>query len=380
MTKLVVLSSLAMLLAANLAAQAGETTVSDGPWQIHIGAQQTLLGDRALGLRYFPDEGTVVIQQSPRYQLLLTASESSYLVEGSSIDHLSTAHKIAGPGPKGSEDNGYFGVSGGWQDGASGSWVAVCHIEDHEGLPLLAGGIPGFYARVALLTSPDSKTWTKAGSVISSQKPKEWVAYQGQGDRGAGEPGLCASADGKYLYLYYTDHSRVDGRGVQICMARADLSEGPVGPGSFHKLYQDTWTEPGLGGKDTPLFSGFDNPPADTIESRVVYNPKMGKYVMILGVDYWQEFVNHLGLKNSGLYVSLSDDGVHWDTPVMLIKDWAVPLVGKSLSWEGTPVFDAPDQADGWLVYAYSPSWGYDRGNTPHYLVGRRISFTAAKP
>jgi hypothetical protein len=59
-----------------------------------------------------------------------------------------------------------------------------------------------------------------------------------------------------------------------------------------------------------------------------------------------------------------------------MLVDYAVPLEGRSLSWEATLILDSDDGLEGWLLYAYSPRWGHTpTGNLPHYLVGRRTRF-----
>ena len=184
-------------------------------------------------------------------------------------------------------------------------------------MPPIGGGIPGFYCRVFLASSADGgSNWQKLGPVIQSSKPKDWTAFKGQADRGSGDPGLVADKNGKFVYIYYTEHSRVDNRGVQICMARAALDGNDSFGLVFYKYYNGAFGEPGIGGKDTPLFSLPGGSTAETEEGHVAYSPFLKKYIMTLGVDYWQEFVKNTGLARSGLYISYSDDGVKWTEPV----------------------------------------------------------------
>ena len=56
--------------------------------------------------------------------------------------------------------------------------------------------------------------------------------------------------------------------------------------------------------------------------------------------------------------------------------DFGVAQPGLSVSWQASVLWDAGSDTDGWLVYGYTPSFG-----TPgHYLVGRRLSLSAAAP
>lgn len=346
---------------------------------VSLGEQKTLLAGGSFGLHYFTDEGFVILQNKPVFRALMTSAIETYLLEGESLEKITSARKVLAKGEKGSIDNGYIGASGGYRH-SNGMYYVVCHVEDQEGMPPIPGGIPGFFARVVLATSPNGTDWTKAGAIITSNKPKEYSYYEGQADRGAAEPGMVVDKNKRWLYAYYTELSRQDGRGVQICMARADLTKGTPGPGMWTKFYNGSFSEPGLGGRDTPIISALKWDQAETLFPQVVYSKKLNKYVMILAVNFWKEYIYKTGLKESGIYISLSDDAIHWGEPKKLITDYCVPLVGKSLSWNGTIVFDDNSSTDGWLVYGYSPSWGHlYNGGTPHYLVGRRIHLGNAR-
>jgi hypothetical protein len=134
---------------------------------LSVGEQQTLLESGALGLTYFPDMGTSLIQRQPTTRLILTARDTTYLVEGVDLRHLTTAKAVLRPGSPGSFDNGYAGVSAVLE--IDRVLYGFYHAEDHEGLPPIPGGIPGYFASIALATSSDSgKTWTKRGPTASS--------------------------------------------------------------------------------------------------------------------------------------------------------------------------------------------------------------------
>ncbi len=341
-----------------------------------LGDRQTLLSNGSLGLEYFPDEALAVMQTKPVFRALVSAVKYTYLIEGKDIRHLETVRKVIEPGSPGSPDNGYAGVSGAFYN--RGTWYAVYHGEDQEGMPQIGGGIPGFYCRVFLASSAnEGLDWQKLGPVIQSSKPKEWTFFKGQADRGTGDPGLVVDKNKKFVYLYYTEHSRMDNRGVQVCMARAAINENIEKGLVFYKYYNGDFKEPGIGGKETPLFNLPGGSAAETEEGHVVYSPFLNKYIMTLNIDYWQEFVLNTGLKKSGIYISYSDDGVAWSDPEMLIKDYSQPLIGKSVSCESIIVFDDKSGREGWLVYGYSPRWGHDdnKSGIPHYMAGNRISF-----
>ena len=353
-----------------------ETALLEGQLSLHLGRRETLVEPGGLGLNYFPDMATVVLTRTP-LRVLITAGTRTMLVEGRDWKHLTRDREVLSPGGPGQFDNGYAGITGVYRR-ADGVLYAVYYAEDHEGMPKLShGGIPGFYASQALALSMDNgRSWKQLGQVITSSKPKEWVAYPGQADRGAGESGTVVTPDGQWLYVYYTDHSRVNNRGVQVCLARCRLGDATPSPGSFFKYHNGAFGQPGIGGLDTPVVSAHADDQAEAMYPHVLYMPALKKYVMILSVNYWKEYVHKTGLRRSGIYIAVSDDGIRWSSPRRLLVDNSVPLVGQSLSWEATLVLDRDDGLEGWLLYGYSPRWGSARaGNVPHHLVGRRARF-----
>jgi len=339
-----------------------------------LGPPRSLLESGRFGLKYYPDMAPTVLSPAPRLRILVAASNSTALLEGASPENLTTGFPdVLVPGKRGSPDNGYAGVSGAVALGTT--IYAVYHGEDQEGLSKLpgTGGIPGFHASVGLAATKDGgRTFEKLGWVVTSAKPKGWQAYPGQLDSGAGEPWILRSHDGAFWYLYYTDHSRVGGRGVQICMARAPASAPPA-PGAFQKLYQGGFTEPGLGGRDTPILNAQAFDQGESFAPQVVYSSALRLYVMVLNLDVWKEFVEKRGLRRSGVYLATSRDGVRWSRPEPLFIDWAVAQVGQSVSWHPAVVFDPGSSTEGWLLYGHTAMWGPATGGTPHHLWGRRI-------
>jgi hypothetical protein len=80
--------------------------------------------------------------------------------------------------------------------------------------------------------------------------------------------------------------------------------------------------------------------------------------------------------EQSGIYVAYSDDGIVWSEPRQLIKAFSIPFKGRELAWHPTLIWDGVGSLGGWLVYSWTPSWGYDPPQeSPHYMVGRRVEF-----
>lgn len=344
--------------------------------EVTLGEQHSLLETGDLGLHYFPDMATIRVSSNPE-RLLVTSAISTWLVTGPSLTELDSAVEVLTPGAAGEFDNGYAGISGVYRN-SNNLLYGYYHGEDHEDLPNLPGTfIPGFNASIGLATSDDEgATWTKLGAVVTSsvEKGVNWDGYPEQADFGAGEPGTVVSQDGRYLYLFYTEHSRLGGRGVQICLARADLTAGPPTPGSFQKYHDGSFGQPGLGGLDTPVLSGQEFNYADALFAHPTYSEYLGQYVMVVSIfDFLEVVDGQVGL--SGIYVAYSLDAIKWSTPERLIADYSSVVPKRSLSWEANILWDDAGQT-GQLVYGHSEQWGaVADGDQPHHMVSRKITF-----
>jgi len=350
---------------------------------VELGPREALLGNDALGLRYFPDESVVLLERHPRLRLIVVAANTSYLVEGSNLRNLEHATPVLGPGPPGSFDNGYAGIGGVYRRD-DGALYAFYHAEDQEDMPSLPSHAPGFYASIGAAVSSDAgSTWEKLGPVITSAKPKSWSVRPNQGDKGAAVPSVVLDRDGTHLLAYYTEHSGVDGRGPPICVARADLREGPPVPGRWRKYHAGRFDEPGLGGLDTPIL------PPTAGQPHVVFSQTLDRFVMAMIGVWWREMHEDdtsarqplaVPLEHSGIYIAFSRDGIAWSEPEPLFVDYSLPRLGKSLSWTPTLLWDEGSSTEGWLVYAHSPRWGHRFGEQPHFMVGRRVRLVNASP
>ena len=283
------------------------------------------------------------------------------------MENLVSAKDVLLPGRAGEFDNGYAGISGVWR-APSDKLLAIYHAEDQENMKRIPGGIPGFYCRVALAASTnDGLTFEKLGPIISGALDKN---TNGPADQGAGEPWIMAEPGGQYLYTYYTSHDKAHGRRVDICLARCPIAKA-WDTHAWQKYYNGQFTEPGLGGRDTPVIANETD--TGMLAPHVIYVPQWHKFVMFFIVNAWRESVQP---QRSGIYAALSDDGLHWPTKARL-QVWKVhvlPAVGRELAWCPTliPVGEPKDnELQGWLYYGYSENWGHRPPQKPHYLMRR---------
>jgi len=354
-----------------------EIVLADGT-HVSLGKQEVLLNDNDLGLRSMPKAGIAVIENRPGHvRLLLGAGNKTYLLEGVDLKHLNALPRLVlEPGEPGTFDNTSADVFAVVRSGSI--FYAFYQASDSEGLPAATlTGYPGFYLSIGLAESDDDGyTWVKKGQIIKCAKPKEWAATPQQGGRGVGQPGGLADASGKHFYIYYSDLSTP--HETQINMARCSLDDGPPLPGNWKKYYNGAFTEPGIGGRETPIIEVHSTGHSGAWFGRPTYSKSMGKYVMVFTLNQAREWQGDLPPRTSGIYLAMSDDLIKWSEQFKLVSGYAQRVLGKPIVLGPTIVFDQDDKASGWLTYGYSPKYSVETlGNlgTPIYLVGRRITF-----
>ena len=356
-----------------------EIVLTDGT-RVSLGEQQTLLNDQDLGLRSMPTAGIAVIENRPgRIRFLLGAGNKTYLLEGVDLKHLNALPRLVlGPGEPGTFDNAAADVFAVVRAGSK--FYAFYQASDSEGLPAATlAGYSGFYLSIGLAESDDDGyTWVKRGQIIKCAKPKEWAANPQQGGRGIGWAGGLADATGKHFYIFYTDLSTLHAPAGQIYVARCSLDDGPPLPGNWKKYYNGDFTEPDIGGKETPIIDVYATGQSGAWYGRPTYSKLMGKYIMVFAVNQPREWKDGLPPRTSGIYLTVSDDLIKWSEQFKLISGYTQRVLGKPILLGPTMVFDEADKASAWLTYGYSPRYSTETLSNlgmPIYLVGRRITF-----
>jgi hypothetical protein len=362
------------------AAKTPQAGMSTGPVDrivARLGKREVFLESGRYGLKYFPDACLAFVQTTPQIRVLMAAGVSTSLLEGWDMKSLVPLGQVLKPGKPGSFDNGYAGISGVARDPGTGQLLAFYHAEDHEGMPPIPGGIPGFYCCIALaMSKDDGASFRKLGPVITASRPKD---VRGRSDQGCGDFCVVADADHRHLHAYYCDHSRIDHRGVQICLARCPLNDAGT-TGHWRKYYGGGFDEPGLGGKETPVVSASAMH-ADALFPQVTFVPALRRYVMVFNITLYREFGLEANPRQSGIYMASSHDGIHWSRPVQLVRIHSIPAgLGKEVGWHPTLLLSSVSgaSAQGWLYYSYSESWGHKPPQKPHYLVGQPVTFSIA--
>lgn len=192
---------------------------------------------------------------------------------------------------------------------------------------------PGYpvLAKIGAVRSRDhGRSWEDLGFVIDAddsdikcQSGNAWYAG------GAGDFNVYADADKKFYYFYYANFSPdFAQQGLSVArIGAADLDQ-PIG--KVQRWYRGQWSEPGLGGKTSPIFPAtVDIYRADgqTFWGPVIhYNTYLQKYVMILNR------IKDTKWSTEGIYMSFSDnvaDPASWSQPVK-IMDRPEAIAGDS--------------------------------------------------
>ncbi len=333
------------------------------------GPQKVILASGQHGLVGFPDEGITFLSRKP-LSFLLVAGVSTRLMQGSSLATAKPVAEVIAPSP-GGPDNGYAGVSAAITDPKDGTIRAFYHAEDWEGYEKLGlNGINNFLASVCLATCPaGGKVFTKQGPVITGPDPKDTTSKHPQG---IGTASVTVTPGGKYLLAWFTVYSPAPGRGSEIGMARAPAASGGEA-GSWLKWHDGDFTEPGLGGRGTPVIS-FRERKGAAMDASVVWVPECRRYVMVFtGVIHGDTAPD--SDPKGGIWVACSREGIAWSEPVRIVKGIGVPCTGRECTMHPSLVVNSAsaDTIDATLLYGYSPSWGMTVEAPSHHLVGRTI-------
>lgn len=169
-------------------------------------------------------------------------------------------------------------LGGMWYDSSEKKLYAPLHCE----LSGLGGQAVSstIHRQIHLAVSTDKGlTWQYAGALITrdypngtSRAPHEYSGLYWDG--GAGDFNIFVDNRGGYIYLfmtqYYWPKLQVEGPGdAYTTVARSAISDR-MAPGKWRKFYNGDWSEPGLGGKGSPVNGCL-----------VMYNSYLEKYISI---------------------------------------------------------------------------------------------------
>ena len=295
--------------------------------------------------RFCPDGHIPFLRDGNLFQMYW-AGNPTYRTLGQSLSEMMNPQAVLRPGPTGSYDNG-----GAWLYAvfrrSENSLIGFYHAEDRQFKAVPdSKGIA--WKSIALCMSDDNgTTWQKKGRIVTSSREKPEKPTSG----GCGDFCVIRDEKDKRWVCFYQEH--------YLCMAVSEDQDGK--PGTWKKYYQGSFSEPGLGGQNTPLPSlakyAGGNP-------SVHFNTLLKKWVMV-----WHTW-DHSSPKPNSIWLSTSDDLLYWTAPNIVLE-----AKGKERYWYPTMIGDSDVRcgAKSLLCYAYFP---YKSKNERQFVV-REFLFKA---
>jgi hypothetical protein len=184
----------------------------------------------------------------------------------------------------------------------------------------------------ALVSSDGGRTFRNLGIVLESGDPIDCTAANGFFGSGHGDFSVIADRDAKYLYFLFGNYGGSPaGQGVAIARMAAGDRWDPAG--AVWKYFEGAWTEPGLGGRVSPIFPAavsWQRPDTNAFWGPSVHwNTYLEQYVVLL---------NHSCCRprwpQEGIYVTFNKDiadPAGWSTPEKIMSrppDYYPQVVG----------------------------------------------------
>ena len=300
---------------------------------------------------YFPDGHIPFLDEGSVHQMYW-AGNGSHRTLGSDVMSMGPpGPAVIGAGPPGSFDN-----AGAWLYSVyrvfGDTLIGFYHAEDREFHCDTSSHFVAWKS-IALCRSTDNGlSWEKRGQILTSATPKPCSPqFGGNGDFHV----LWDPGHARWVCFYQENY---------LCMA---VSSNPAAtPGSWRKYFNGDYTEPGLGGRNSPV-PGLEahrggNP-------SIHYNTFLSRWVMVWGT--WDGSSPH----PRSLWLSSSTDLTSWSPPQILLaaqandRIWYPTILGTN---------DVAAGEDAWLLYAYFP----DQTNFVRQFLRRPIQFvrTVAVP
>ena len=293
---------------------------------------------------FSPDGHISYFKSGDQYQMYWPGNPS-YRTTGPNLFEMSDTRAVLLRGDKGSFDNGGAWLYSVFPQG-NNHLIGFYHGEDQE----FAGDPSSHFIAwksIALATSDDNGlTWKKQGQIIrtSNTKPSK-PTWGGNGD-------FCVVWDksNKRWVCYYQEGF--------LCMAVSSDPEGK--PGTWKKYFLGSFSQPGLGGRNSPIPDLFPFPGGNP---SVHYNTFLKKWVMVW--ETWDSVAPH----PNSIWISTSEDMLHWSPPKVLLA-----AQGEERLIFPTIIGDSDVQAGqkAWLVYAKFA----DKVTSDREFVAREIVFS----
>lgn len=287
--------------------------------------------------RWYPD-GHIPASRSSSGWRMFWAGSTSYRTTGGTLKTmtLDPAAPVLAPGP--GRDNG-----GAWLYAviprSSTHLIGFYHAEDHEWKTGRSAEGVAWKSVARCVSSDGGATWKKSGSIITSfhRKPDR-PAWGGCGDHA-----VVFDPATRRWFCFFQEHF--------LSLAISDDLEGR--PGTWKKWHRGAFSEPGLGGKSSPI-PGLTRFPGGN--PSVHFNTHLQCWVMV-----WHSWTGHLIWAHSS-------DLRHWSKPAVLLK-----ARGRERFWYPT-IIGHSDARAGESATLYYACWP-DRNRNERRFQERSIRF-----
>ena len=226
------------------------------------------------------------------------------------------------------------------------------------------------YNVMALARSTDNGiTWKREGVILSGADPKPADQTGATSQPGISEPGTIIANGYIYMFYQYIPNRTLDPEAPSVIQVARAPASGDGAPGTWTKYYQGSFSQPGLGGRGSPVVA--------TGKGTACTRP----------VQVWPAFSTYLNayvltfLCNEGWFFSTSTDLITWTTPTnfMPMKMWQHC---QPMDWNF--IFVTPGNKagvigrTGYVLYAHTDSKGNgcSTGFSPHMLWVRSFTFS----
>lgn len=213
-------------------------------------------------------------------------------------------------------------IEGAWMD-PDGILLVWYH---HEPWDLLEGSTLTAPHVGAAISLDQGRSVHDLGLILSSGDPLDPAAGNGFFAGGHGDFSVILDRQREWFYFFFTNYAGPE-ETQGICVARLAYADRFNPAGKVFKYHEGEWTEPGIGGRVTPLFAarrGWSHRDPDAFWGPAVHwNTHVNAYVMVMN-----HAAGEPGWSQRGVYISSSRDldrPEAWKAPRVLLGPEDVP-------------------------------------------------------
>jgi hypothetical protein len=219
-------------------------------------------------------------------------------------------------------------IESAWLDG-DGTVYAWYHYEHLGACPNLS--IP----KIGALVSYDGgSSFQDLGFVLTAPEPPDCSAKNGYFAGGHGDFSVIVDREQRYFYFLYGNYGGpLEEQGVSI--ARLAMGDRFAPAGAVWKYFQGQWSEPGLGGRGTPIFPAQVSWTEETTDAfwgpSIHWNTYLNRYVVLMNRSCcWADW------PQEGIYLSTNVDlenPAGWTRPERVLDEgfdpgWYPQVIG----------------------------------------------------